>query len=455
VQTHPDSSHVATVSDLEAPTPAGTKLSTGKRIVLTTFGSFGDLHPYMAIALELQARGHHLVIATSRVYQQKIEDAGIEFAPVRPDLPDPTKDEGMAEMTAKVMDGKNGSEYLFTHIMMPPLRDSYADLKRAVQEADLLVTHVITFAGPIIAQETGIKWISTVLSPVSFWSAHDPSVLPNVPGQEFLPKLGPAAYRGFTRMAQWKSKQWIKEVYQLRRERGLPLGQHPLFEGQHAPDLVLALFSSVLAQPQPDWPPQTCQTGFCFYDRRDGNAMSPELRQFLESGVPPIVFTLGSAAVFDARNFFRDSIAAAQRVKQRAILLIGDQRNLPSEALPEGIVAFDYAPYSELLPHAAATVHQGGVGTTGQALRSGKPMLVMPFSHDQPDNAARSTRLGVGRTITRESYNATTAAAELSKILNDPAYAKKAAEVGRIVQAENGAQIAADAIERYLGVVKN
>ena len=426
--------------------------SPGQRIVLTTFGSFGDIHPYMALALELKARGHHPVIATSGLYRQKIEGEGIAFHAVRPDLPDPTQTDAVAEQIARVMDAKGGGEYLFKNIMMPPLRDSYQDLQAALQGADLLISHMITFAAPLLAQQTGIKWISTVLAPVSFWSAYEPPVLPDMPAVRFLMKLGPLGGRIIHRVGKRISEDWVRPVYRLRKELGLPRGGHPIFEGQHSPDLILVLFSAVLGRPQPDWPPQARQTGFCFYDRRDGTGMSPELQQFLRQGPAPIVFTLGSAAVFDARHFYRDSIAAARQLKQRAVLLIGDARNLPTEPLPEGMIAAEYAPHSELMPHAAVIVHQGGVGTTGQALRAGRPMLVMPFSHDQPDNAARITRLGIGRTLPRRRYNVQTATAELGELLNNPSYAAKAAEVGRIVQSENGAANAVDAIEEYLQV---
>lgn len=434
---------------LPAGVPAATH-GTGRRIVLTTFGSFGDVHPYMAIALELKARGHEPVLATSEVYRDKIEGEGIAFAPVRPDAPDPAEPEAMAEIIARVMDAKTGSEYLFTDLVMPPLRESYQDLRRAITGADLLVTHMITFAGPILAEQTGIKWVSTVLAPLSLWSVYDPPVLPGVPAGNLMTKLRPAAVRAMIRIARWKSQQWIEPVYRLRAELGMPPGAHPLFEGQHSPALILALFSGVLGAPQADWPPQTRITGFCFYDKRDGTKMSSEIKQFLDSGPAPIVFTLGSSAVFDPRNFYRDSIAAARQLGRRAVLLIGDQRNLPAEPLPDGIVAYEYAPYSELLPHAAAIVHQGGVGTTGQALRAGRPMLVMPYSHDQPDNAARITRLGAGRTLPRHRYNARTAAAELSALLGDPSYAGRAAEVGREVQSEHGPASACDAIEELI-----
>ncbi len=58
----------------------------GNRIVLSTYGSLGDLHPYMAIALELQQRGHHPVIATHELYHSKVEAEGLEFYSIRPDL---------------------------------------------------------------------------------------------------------------------------------------------------------------------------------------------------------------------------------------------------------------------------------------------------------------------------------------------------------------------------------
>jgi UDP:flavonoid glycosyltransferase YjiC (YdhE family) len=136
-------------------------------------------------------------------------------------------------------------------------------------------------------------------------------------------------------------------------------------------------------------------------------------------------------------------------LNRRAILLIGDARNLPKEELPKGIAAFDYAPYSMILPRAAAIVHQGGVGTTAQALRAGVPTLIVPFSHDQPDNAARVARLGVGRTLRRKHYTAARAAKELDRLLTDGRYARRAAEIGRQIRSEDGARNAAKAIETF------
>jgi len=418
--------------------------------VLTTFGSFGDVHPYMAIALELKARGHQALIATSEIYREKIEGAGIEFHAVRPDISGP-EDPETEELLRKIMEPQTGGEFLFKEIIMPHLRDSYDDLSEAARGADLLLTHVITFAGPLLAQKTGIPWISSVLAPVSLWSAHDPMVPPNMIWLgPFLRAAGVGVNRAFLSLVRRLTNSWIEPVYRLRQELGLERDAHPLFEGQHSPARVLALFSEVIGERQPDWPPQTVITGFPFYDKKDETPVAPELLRFLDEGEPPIVFTLGSSAVFIADDFFHESIAAAKELGRRAVLLIGDARNMPKEPLPAGIVAFDYAPYGELLPRSSLIVHQGGVGTTAQALRAGRPMLVIPYNHDQPDNAARISRLGVGRTVSRKSYRGERAVRELKELLENPVYARRAAEVAVKVRSENGAAAAADEIENFV-----
>jgi rhamnosyltransferase subunit B len=421
--------------------------SHARRIVLTTFGSFGDIHPYIAIGLELKARGHTAVIATSPAYREKIEATGLGFHPIRPDITPP---EESLDLIIKIMDVRKGGEYIIKELFSPYVGESYEDLREATRDADLLITHMLTFAGPILAETTGIPWISTVLAPTSFFSAYDPFVPPQSTAVGKLLRIHPMIARAFVYIARRISHKWVEPVYKLRAELGLQRGAHPVFEGQHSPSLVLALFSKVFGERQPDWPPQTIVTGFPFYDKKDETSISPELEKFLDDGPPPIVFTLGSTAIYVADDFYHESINAARLLNRRAVLLIGDARNMPKEPLPEGIAAFDYAPYGQILPRAAAVVHQGGVGTTGQTLRAGVPALIVPFNHDQPDNAARIARLGVGRTLPRTKYKAETAARELERLLTDKSYAEKASAVGRQVRSEDGARTAADEIEKLL-----
>ena len=427
-------------------------MASGKRILISTFGSFGDVHPYIAIALELRARGQSPVIATSEVYREKMDALGLEFRPIRPDVPAYDQEEELAKLVTDLMEPRGGTEKVM-ELFLKDLPEVYEDLNAAAENADLLLTHPLPLVGPLVAQKRGLRWVSSVLAPISLFSAYDPPVPPQLPSLHRLLKLSPAFTRLIFRLALFKLEKLVTPVYRLRAELGLPRGEPPLFAGQHSPEMVLALFSAVLAEPQRDWPPNTRVTGFPFYDRRDYNGereTAPELLRFLDAGPPPIIFTLGSSAIWVARDFYRDSIKAAQALGQRALLLIGHMRNLPPEPLPEGVAAFEYAPFGEVLPRASIVVHQGGVGTTGQGLWAGRPVLIVPHAHDQFDNADRVVRLGCGRMIARPRYNAASVTRELRHLLDNPKYATRAAEVAQEVQRENGAVSAADAIEEVL-----
>jgi UDP:flavonoid glycosyltransferase YjiC (YdhE family) len=421
----------------------------GKRkIVLTTFGSLGDLHPYLAIALGLRERGYEAVLATSTCYRRKVEGMGLGFRPVRPDsdwVNDPA-------VMRRVMGLRRGTERLVREILLPALRESYQDTLAAAHGAALLVSFPLAFATRLVAERTGIPWASTMIAPLGFFSTYDVPVLPAVPIlSRLLHGLGPAFWGPLSRFLKWGTRSWAEPWDRLRAEIGLPPAPegNPLVDG-HSPSLVLALFSKLLADRQPDWPPQTVVTGFPFLDQESGAGLPAALARFLDAGPPPLVFTLGSSAVRDAGSFYEHSAAAAQRLGRRAVLLVGRATgNRPAE-LPEGVVASDYAPFAELFPRAAAVVHQGGIGTTGRALQAGCPMLVMPFTHDQPDNAERVRRLGVARTISRRRYTPARAAAELGSLLEDPAYARRATEVGEQVRQEDGVAAACDALEGFL-----
>ena len=426
-------------------------MSDSKRIILSTWGSFGDIHPYMAIGLELRLRGHKPVIATMEVYREKVEAAGLEFHPVRPNIPQPKEQD--QELMDKIMEPRTGPRFLMEEIVFPAVRDSYQDLLVAVQGADVLITHPAAPAGPLIGRKIGLPWISTVLAPLSFFSVYDPPIPPVMQWTtKVFNLLGPRFLKLF--FDAMKREYKAKPVAEFRRELGLGDYGNPMFDGQHSPTRVLALFSKVFGAPQPDWPPQAQVCGFCFYDGNHDSAFPSQLSEFLDSGPPPIVFTLGSSAVWVARDFFRESIQAAKQLGQRAVLLIGDERNHPG-ALPDNMIAVDYVPYQSLMPRASVVVHHGGVGTTSHGLLAGVPTLIVPFAFDQSDNAAHARRLGGSRTVYRNKYRAPRVANELSKLLHDRAYAQRAREVSAQLKQENGPARAADLIEQVLDGTRN
>ncbi len=417
------------------------------RIVLSNIGTFGDTNPLIAIALELKRRGHTPVMALPSVYRPKIEPLGLEFRALRPDI-DPTN----TILVEMIYDVKKGTERGLREFLFPVLHQTYADLLDAAtrpERADLMLLGELNYAGPVVAEKTGIPWASYVLAPFSFFSAYDPPVLPPYPqlakAEKFLPGMGHA----IKAVARLVTRDWPEPIYALRRELGLPPGPNPIFAAKHSPELVLALFSRALGVEQKDWPPHVLITGFCFYDADAGvSALPPSLVKFLAEGEPPVVFTLGSAAVLAAGKFYQVSAQAAMKLECRAVLLIGsDPRNRLQQKLPDSICVAEYAPYSQLFPHAGMVVHQGGVGTTAQCLRAGKPMLIMPYSHDQPDNARRMRRMQVSATIERKAYTPDRVARAVQAILADTALAERAGSLGDRIRQEDGVGSACDALE--------
>jgi rhamnosyltransferase subunit B len=347
------------------------------------------------------------------------------------------------------MDGRTGPEAVIRELIFPALPDMYQDLAAACSGADLLITGEIVYAGPSLVEKTGIKWISTSLAPMLLFSSYDPNVYPTAEWLEYLRPLPVLFHRGLFQLMQFTIRDWYGPYKEFRAGLGLSPDREPIFRDKFSSDLHLAMFSKIMGRPQPDWPFVTLQTGFCFYDESGSAEPDPRLAAFLNNGDPPIVFTLGSAAVMDAGDFFDQSAAAAKLLGRRAVLLYGRDNKQPL-GLTDDIAAFEYAPYSQVFPYAACVVHQGGIGTTAQVLRAGVPHLFMPYSHDQPDNAARCRRAGVAEIIARGDYNARAAADSLRQILGNDHYARKAAQLKAIVAAENGTETACDAIEYIL-----
>jgi rhamnosyltransferase subunit B len=155
-----------------------------------------------------------------------------------------------------------------------------------------------------------------------------------------------------------------------------------------------------------------------------------------------------------AGDFYSASLQAVERVNARALFLTGPSpQGLPAR-LPPSVLAWPYAPHEQVFPRASAIVHQAGIGTTAQALRSGRPMLAVPFAHDQFDNAERVCRLGAGLTIPRHRYSERAAAQALARLLATPSYEQSAHAASEAIRAENGAIAAAEEINRYLTKLK-
>jgi UDP:flavonoid glycosyltransferase YjiC (YdhE family) len=99
-------------------------------VVFATLGSLGDLHPCLALGMELRLRGHRIKIITTEFYRKKVQQAGLEFCAMRPNW-DPTA----PSLIEQCEDLKNGPEILFRELILPHLRSSYDDLLAAARGA--------------------------------------------------------------------------------------------------------------------------------------------------------------------------------------------------------------------------------------------------------------------------------------------------------------------------------
>ncbi|HUR33423.1 MAG TPA: glycosyltransferase [Vicinamibacterales bacterium] len=421
------------------------------RVVLTCWGSHGDIDPFLGLGLALRSRNHDVCIATIEYYRELVESAGLAFHAIRPRI-EPTE----TPLIERIMDLRRGSEFLLKEVLFPAIEAMYDDIAAAAAGADLLVSHPVTFATPIVAERLRLPWASAVLAPTSMFSVFDYPAVPPAPWVKHLQRFGSWPGRIIVGVARRETRKWSAPIDSFRHRLGLPRGANPVLEGQHSPHLVLALYSRVLGEPQPDWPPHVTVTGHVFYDAPHGTALAPHLDAFLQGGPPPLVFTLGSSVVMIATDFWRESVEATRRLGARAVLLAGPDRAAPLEALlqrehgrgPRDIIAVERAPHSLLFPRAAVVIQQCGIGTLAQSLRSGRPMLAVPYSHDQPDNAWRARHLGMARVLYPARFTAARAAAHLRRLLDDGHYGTAASRVAEAVRAERGAAAACDAIER-------
>lgn len=205
----------------------------------------------------------------------------------------------------------------------------------------------------------------------------------------------------------------------FRAKLGLPQVERIFQSWIHEADCVVGLFTQWFAPPQSDWPSNVALTGFPLYDHGTQQALSSSISAFLEAGAPPVVFSAGTATA-TAGEFFKTSIAAAQQVGMRAIVLSHFSEQIPAQ-LPDNVLHAAYAPFGALLPRASVFVHHGGIGSTSQALRAGVPQLIRPVAYDQFDNAQRTVQLGVGRELLPKHYSVGNVATSLRMLMQDGA----------------------------------
>lgn len=294
---------------------------------------------------------------------------------------------------------------------------------------DLLLAPCTVFGARLAREKYGIPLVTVDVQPAVFISAYEPPIL--MAGMEHLRKLPLALRRWLIRLPNPADRFSAPGVHKACAQQGIPPPKSIWWDWGHSPDGVLALFPDWLAAPQPDWPENLFQWDFPLEDIAQEHPLSEEVQAFLKRGPKPIVFTPGSANI-QAQHFFKVAHQAITELGQRAIFVTRKLDQLPP--LSDTILAVEYAPFSALVPHAAAFVHHGGIGTLSQGFAAGVPQLIMAMAHDQPDNAYRLEQLGAGIGLTPRTFTPLKVKAALHRLLHEPAYTQAAIDCQKLMQ---------------------
>jgi rhamnosyltransferase subunit B len=411
--------------------------------IIVTIGSAGDLFPFMAMALALRERGHRVSFLAPEQHEPYVADSGLKFTGLPadpavlldPDLWHPTRGFGVVwRATRPAM------------AQIVPFVDTLPN-----QEAVVLLVHPLALpeADLCRARRPGLKVAAAYLAPQNLPTVHDPLLLGPWPVPSWVP-LG---------LRRWLLKRLAKtfidpvalqDVNAARQARGMPKVNSMLDHLFAVPDLSITLFPEWFAPTQPDWPQPIYRAGFPLFDPKPDAPLSPELERFLTEGHgKPLAFTHGTGNT-QARAYFEHAARAVEQLGQRAIFLTPHREQLPAN-LPPFILWQDYVPLRRLLPHLALLAHHGGIGTTAECLRAGTPQLVVPLAHDQFDNAARVTALGVGASLPAAKLDDVRLARTLGRMLADEGMAGRCRELSRRFLPGNVLQALCSRLEMLAG----
>jgi rhamnosyltransferase subunit B len=383
-------------------------------VIIVAIGSAGDVHPFVGIGQNLLKRGHRVTLCTNPAFQSLAERFGLRFLRV-----------GTEEAYARAMNDpalweQKTSLRTLWYAIAGDMRPLFETLAAEVDDNTVLLGSLWAFSARMMQEKFGVPYISVQVSPSTLLSAHEPPVHPRFSIPNSVPVWAKSALI-------WGIERGIVDrtlgpaLNELRRDLGLKPVQRIMGRWLHSPSGAIGLFPEWFARPQPDWPTQLRLAGFPLFDGSAGESLDDELQDFLDRGTAPVIITPGSSTL-QGPAFFSAALQALRDTGRRGVLLGGATEGMTD--LPPGIVARRYVPLSRLLPHGAALVHHGGIGTSALAFAAGVPQLVTPFAHDQFDNAARVDRTGAGICL-RPLQPLSHMSSALRKLCDTPAYAER------------------------------
>lgn len=413
---------------------------------MLSFGTRGDVEPWLALALGLQQAGYEVTLGADADFETMIRARGIHYAPLVMNLREllNTSDEVRTAFNAESQLEKQLEAEIFEQQVRPMLDNCW----QAAQGADLLLYD--TMLAPVayhIAEKLAIPAIMT-------------SVMPNMSPTRAFPLIGGPKIR----LGGWANKlsyqlyrlSWAQSYPDLSRwaYQTLKLPPYSRFlnywQRQGRPIPVLYSYSQHLLPSPPDWNATTLASGYWLLDQAAGWQPPPELEAFLAAGPAPLAIGFGSMVGLDPQHQSQIITAAVQQLGQRAILLTG-WGGLAQHPFPDTIFCLAEAPHEWLFPRCVAVVHHGGSGTTGMALRCGQPSVICPFVTDQYFWGHISHRQGLSPApIPQTELTSTNLAHAIKTVLTDPSLRQRVALLGAALRQEDGVARAVTFISQTL-----
>ena len=421
------------------------------KILITTYGTLGDVQPYVALGKGLLHCGHQVILGTSERFRDFVEDHGLTFGHMDEGLLaiiDTDMGKAMLENTTNLFDVAKQNIKLgkqLKPLQIAQLRETW-ELAKSVKP-NFLLYHPKTGAAPHIAEKLGIG--SALVTPIPMLVPTSEWPFPVLSGVKLGGWYNRLSYTIITALSGIFLGKYIRT---FRHDIGLkPMTKFDLLkngEGQDIP-VLHTVSESVLPRPS-DWPTSAYMTGYCFLDREKDWQPPSGLRDFLDAGPPPVYIGFGSMAGSNPQQLAGTVIEALQQAEVRGIIATG-WGGLKPKLLPDSILKIESAPHDWLFPWLSAVVHHGGAGTTAAGLRSGRPSVIVPFFGDQPFWGRLVHSLGAGtKPIPRKKLTADQLAVAIREAISNPDLQKRAEDIGKKIRQEDGINNAVNVIEKII-----
>jgi sterol 3beta-glucosyltransferase len=409
------------------------------KITILTYGSRGDVQPFLPLSLGLMEKDHSVKLAAPSRFEKLVKDHGINFVALS----------GEPEDLSRRLNDAGHNFIKMVRELMDHAIEIGADVLRQTQEAcsdaDLIIhsfTHLV--GAHTLAREMNIPDIHVQPFPMFTPTGDYPSVA--------LPDLRLRSLNRLTHILSQKITLWTTKsgFEQVRRRAGLPKRKlyWPFDDDPLRPRTpILCAWSPSVIPPSSDWSPRVHVTGYYFFPLENGYQPTAELDSFLKAGKPPICITFGSMVNRDRKRIDWIISDALNQTNNRGITLSGwgGVTNQSSG----NMLYLEAAPHDWLLPKCKMVIHHGGAGTTSAGLRAGIPNIVVPFTADQPFWGKRVQAIGAGpkpvlaKTLSVEKLIRAIAEAD-SESLRERAQA-----IGQEISCEDGVGHAVKLIGKY------